>query len=131
MSSGKQIPPWMQEQIMKMQQTQQNLQSIMMQKQHLEMEKLEVEKALEELKKATEDDVVYKHSGSIMIKSTRDKLISELEERRELSNTRFTVLAKQESRLKENLKEQEIKLNEMLKGPSPQSGSAKISEPKN
>ena len=43
MSAG-QMPPWLQEQIMKMQQSQQNLQSIMTQKQHLEMEKIETEK---------------------------------------------------------------------------------------
>jgi prefoldin beta subunit len=40
MSAG-QMPPWLQEQLMKMQQSQQNLQSVMTQKQHLEMEKIE------------------------------------------------------------------------------------------
>ena len=33
MSAGQQMPPWLQEQIGKMQQSQQNLQSILMQKQ--------------------------------------------------------------------------------------------------
>ncbi|MEX2060197.1 MAG: prefoldin subunit beta, partial [Nitrosopumilaceae archaeon] len=33
MSSGQQIPPWLQEQLSKMQQTQQSLQSILFQKQ--------------------------------------------------------------------------------------------------
>jgi len=64
MSSGQQIPPWLQEQLAKMQQAQQNLQSILAQKQQLEMEKMESEKALEELKKADDDDTVYKHAGS-------------------------------------------------------------------
>jgi len=32
MASGQQIPPWLQEQLVKMQQAQQNLQSIMAQK---------------------------------------------------------------------------------------------------
>ena len=32
------MPPWLQEQIMKMQQSQQSLQSVMQQKQHLEIE---------------------------------------------------------------------------------------------
>ena len=41
MSSGQQIPPWLQEQLAKMQQSQQNLQSIMAQKQQLEIEQLE------------------------------------------------------------------------------------------
>ena len=58
MSAG-QMPPWLQEQLMKLQQSQQNLQSIMTQKQHLEMEKAETEKALEELKKVGDADAVY------------------------------------------------------------------------
>ena len=116
MSSG-QMPPWLQEQLIKMQQSQQNLQSIMTQKQHLEMENIEIEKALEELKKATDDDNVYKHAGSILIKSTKQALIDELEERKEMAKTRATVLEKQESRIKESLKEQEAKITEMMRGP--------------
>ena len=126
MSSG-QMPPWLQEQLMKMQQSQQNLQSIMTQKQHLEMEKIETEKALEELKKITDDDTVYKHAGSILIKSTKQELIDELEERNELAKTRSTVLEKQESRIKESLKEQEAKITEMMRGSA--SGGAQMSQP--
>lgn len=118
MSSGQQIPPWLQEQIMKMQQSQQSLQSIHMQKQQLGMELAESDKALEELKKASDDDPVYKHAGSILIKSNKKDLIADLEERKELANTRSTVLAKQEKRVKESIKEQESKINEMMKGAS-------------
>ncbi len=118
MSSGQQIPPWLQEQIMKMQQSQQSLQSIHMQKQQLGLELAESDKALEELKKASDDDPVYKHAGSILIKSNKKDLIAELEERKELANTRSTVLAKQEKRVKESIKEQESKINEMMKGAS-------------
>jgi prefoldin beta subunit len=116
MSSGQQIPPWLQEQIMKLQQSQQNLQSIMAQKQQLDMEHLESERALEELKKIADDEVVYKHAGSILIKSTKAALIAELEEKKELANTRVAVLAKQEARIKESIKEQETKINEMIRG---------------
>ena len=118
MSSGQQIPPWLQEQLMKMQQAQQNLQSILAQKQQLEIEKIESEKALEELKKSNENDAVYKHAGSILIKSTKDELISELEEKKELAKTRETVLAKQETRIKESLQEHEAKISELMKNPS-------------
>src|SRR3989337_2243589 len=114
MSSGQQIPPWLQEQLSKMQQSQQNLQSIMFQKQPLEIEHMETEKALEELKKAADDDTVYKHAGSILIKSNKTDLIADLEERKELAKTRVTVLSKQE--VKESLKEQESKINEMMRG---------------
>ena len=125
--SAEKMPPWLQEQLMKMQQSQQNLQSIITQKQHLEMEKIETDKALEELKKSADNDNVYKHAGSILIKSTKQELIGELEERREMAKTRSTVLEKQESRIKESLKEQEAKITEMMKGPS--SGTSQISKP--
>ena len=118
MSAGKQIPPWLQEQLMKMQQNQQNLQSILAQKQQLEMDQAESDKALEELRKASDDDAVFKHAGSILIKSNKNDLIAELEERKELSSTRSTVLLKQEERIKESIKEQESKINEMIKGAS-------------
>ena len=119
MSSGEQqIPPWLQEQVGRLQQLQQNLQSIMGQKQHLEMEQLETERALEILKKAGDNDTVFKNAGSILIKSTKISLIAELEEKKELANTRITVLSKQETRVKENLKEAETKIKEMLRGPS-------------
>ena len=128
MSSGQQMPPWLQEQLAKMQQAQQNLQSIMAQKQQLEIEHLETEKALEEIKKAGDNDDVFKHAGSILIKSNKTDLIADLEERKELAKTRSTVLSKQEEQVKQSLKEQESKITEMMKGqasgsPSPQQSS--------
>ena len=119
MSAGQQMPPWLQEQIAKMQQSQQNLQSILMQKQQVEMENAESDRALEELKKAADGDQVFKYAGSILIKSDKKSLIDELEEKKELSKTKSTVLAKQEERLKTSLQEQEQKIQEMLKNPNP------------
>ena len=118
MSSNQQIPPVVQEHLAKLQQTQQNLQSILMQKQQLESVKLETEKALEELKKASDDESVFKHAGSIMIKSNKKDLIEELEEQIELAKTKASLLVKQEERLKTTLKEQETKIQEMMKNPS-------------
>jgi prefoldin beta subunit len=130
MSSGEQqIPPWLQEQVARLQQLQQNLQSIVIQKQHLETEQHEAERALEVLKKANDNESVYKAAGSILIKSTKTSLISELEEKKELANTRLTVLSKQEARIKENLKEAETKIREMLRTPA-QTGPQKTDTPK-
>jgi len=122
MSSNQQIPPLVQEQLAKLQQTQQNLQSILMQKQQLESEKHETEKALEELKKASDDESVFKHAGTIMIKSNKKDLIDELEEQIELAKTKATLLVKQEERLKIALKEQETKIQEIMR---PSSTNAK------
>jgi prefoldin beta subunit len=118
MSSNQQIPPMVQEQLAKFQQTQQNFQSIIMQKQQLESEKLEIEKALEELKKASDDELVFKHAGTIMIKSNKKDLIEELEEQVELAKTKASILVKQEDRLKTTLKEQETKIQEMIQNSS-------------
>ncbi|MGY5150898.1 MAG: prefoldin subunit beta [Candidatus Nitrosopumilus sp. bin_6a] len=117
MSAG-QMPPWLQEQLMKLQHSQQSLQSVMTQKQHLEIEKAETEKALEELRKVADGDAVFKQAGTVLIKSKKQELIDELEERIEMAKTRSTVLEKQETRLKETLKEQETKITEMMKGGS-------------
>ena len=85
------MPPWLQEQIGKMQQSQQNLQSILMQKQQVEMENAESDRALEELKKAADDDQVFKYAGTILIKSDKKSLIDELEEKKELSKTKISL----------------------------------------
>ena len=113
MSSNPQISPLVQEQLAKLQQTQQNFQSILMQKQQFE-----TEKALEELKKSADDELVFKHAGTVMIKSNKKDLIDELEEQIELAKTKSSLLVKQEERLKVTLKEQETKIQEMVKNTS-------------
>jgi prefoldin beta subunit len=118
MSSNQQIPPWLQEQIARLQQTQQNLQMTVSQKQQLEFENIETGKSLEELKKVSDDDAVFKFAGTILVKSNKQTLLEDLEEKKELIKTRTTVLAKQEDKLKTSLKEQESKIQEMIKNPS-------------
>ena len=118
MSSNQQIPPLVQEQLAKLQQTQQHLQSILAQKQQLEFDKLETEKALEELQKVNDDDMVFKHAGTILIKSNKKDLIEELDEKKELAKTKASLLTKQEERLKITLKEGETKIQEMIKNQS-------------
>ena len=127
MSSGQQMPPWLQEQVAKMQQSQQNLQSILGQKQQVEMENTESDRALEELQKANDDEQVFKYAGSILIKSDKKTLIEELEEKKELSKTKIIVLEKQEERLKNSLQEQEKKIQEMLKNPTTGNNSPETS----
>jgi prefoldin beta subunit len=88
----------------------------MMQKQQLEVEMAETDRALQELKKASPDDAIYKNAGSVLIKAKKEDVLKELEEKKELANTRVMVLGKQETRVKENLKEVENKINEMIRG---------------
>lgn len=86
----------------------------MTQKQQLELELSETDKALGELEKSTDDTPVYKSVGSILVKSSRQTLLTELKERKELLTTRVTVLGKQEERTRGRLKEIQEKLQERL-----------------
>ena len=125
--SEQELPPWLKEQLSRLQQLQQNLQAIMMQKQQVEIEIVETDRALEELKKIGTDDVVYKSAGPLLIKSKKEDLLKELGEKKELSNTRAMVLAKQETRVKDNLKEVENKINQMIRGTQGTAGTTEAS----
>ena len=79
--SNQEIPPWLREQVSRLQQLQQNLQAIMMQKQQVELEVVESDRALEELKKIEQDNTVYKSAGPLLIKANREEVLKELEEK--------------------------------------------------
>lgn len=119
MSNPEEIPPYLREQLARYEQLQQNLQAILLQKQQVDLESTEVEKALEELKKASDSDSVYKSAGNILVRAKKEDLIKELDERKELSGTRSAVLAKQEQRVRETVKDLEGKIQEALKSRSP------------
>ena len=106
------VPPWLREQLARFEQSQQNLQAILAQKQQVEMDLSEVEKALGELTRSLPDTVVYKSAGSLLVKTNRETVMKDLEEQRELGNTRITILAKQENKLKESLTEIRAKIEE-------------------
>lgn len=114
--SQPEIPPWLREQLARLEQLQQNLQSVSLQKQQVEAELSETEKALEELNNAPESDQIYKYAGSLLLKVTRENIVKELEERKEVANTRNLVLTKQENRIKENVNELQSKIQESLRG---------------
>jgi prefoldin beta subunit len=115
------LPPQVQERFLRLQQLQQTLQSVLAQKQQVNMEQTEVEQTLTELQKTANDAVIYKSAGSLLVKAEKAKITEELVERKELLNTRNTVLARQEERLRSQVKEVQTKLQEDLKPVSPSS----------
>jgi len=108
------LPPNVQERLLRLQQLQQTLQSILAQKQQVEMEKTEVEQTVAELQKTGEDAVLYKAIGSLLVKAEKPKVTEELVERKELLDTISTVLARQEERMRSQIKESQTKLQEDL-----------------
>jgi len=113
--SESELSPQVQEQLVRLQQMQQTLQAVVTQKQQLDIELAETDRALSELDKITDNTPVYKSVGSLMLKADRQALLTELKERKELLNTRVTVLGKQEERTRERVKEIQQKLQERLK----------------
>jgi prefoldin beta subunit len=113
------LPPNVQERLLRLQQLQQTLQSILAQKQQVEMEKTEVDQTIAELQKTADDVVVYKAIGSLLVKAEKAKINEELVERKSLLDTRSTVMARQEERIRSQVKEAQTKLQEDL---SPVSG---------
>ena len=115
------LTPHVQERLLRLQQLQQTLQSVLTQKQQVDMEKTEVEQTIAELQKTAEDAVIYKAAGSLLIKAEKAKTTEELVERKELLDTRSTVLVRQEERLRSQAKEAQAKLQEALRPISPPS----------
>jgi prefoldin beta subunit len=113
------LPPQVQQRLLRLQQLQQTLQAVLTQKQQLELELTEVEQALSELGNLTEGAVIYKSIGSLLVKSKKSKVTTELNERKELLNMRVSVLGKQEERLRTQAKDLQTKLQRDLRPISP------------
>lgn len=108
------LPPQVQERLLRLQQLQQTLQSVLAQKQQVELELTEIGQASTEVEKLTDDAVIYKSAGSIMVRAEKPKITAELNERKDLLNTRVTILTKQEERLRSQLKDLQTKLQQDL-----------------
>ena len=108
------LPPQVQERLLRLQQLQQTLQQILTQKQQLELELTEIEQALSEMEKVDDNTVIYKSVGSLLVKAEKVKVTTELNERKELLNTRVGVLGKQEERMRSQAKELQTKLQRDL-----------------
>ena len=113
--SQPELPPALREQLARYDQTQQNLQAVLAQKQQVELELGETEKALEELGKASDSESIYKFAGNLLVKVKKEDMQKELNEKKELANTRKMVLSKQESRFKESLKDLQTKIDDAVK----------------
>jgi prefoldin beta subunit len=119
MSESSGLPPQVQERLLRLQQLQQTLQSVLNQKQQIEIELMEVEQALSEIEKMSEDTVIYKSLGSLLVKTNKMKITGELNERKELLNMRVKVLSKQEERLRGQIKDLQAKIQKDLRPVTP------------
>lgn len=89
---------------------QQNLQNFLLQKQQLQTQMNEINSALKGVNKT---EKAYYILGNIMVASSKEELLKELNEKKEIIDLRFKNLLKQE----ENLKEKQFELQkEVIEG---------------
>ncbi|MBM3247572.1 prefoldin subunit beta [Candidatus Pacearchaeota archaeon] len=86
-------------QIQQLQMFEQNLQSLLMQKQAFEMELTETENAMTELDKA--EGEVYKIAGSLMIKGSKQEILKDLNQKKDLLSLRLKTINDQEKKISE------------------------------
>ena len=90
----------------------QNLQNFHIQKQALQVELNEINNALVELKNSDSD--VYKITGSIMLKSDKESLSKDLEEKKKLFDLRISTMEKQEKILDEKASDLKEEINKSI-----------------
>ena len=86
-----------QEKIQQLQILEQTLQNILFQRQAFQIEFNESEAALKEAEKSSEE--IYKITGQIMTKATKEEIIKELEEKLKVLEIRIKSIEKQEALL--------------------------------
>ena len=99
---------YLQNQIKQAQDMQAQIEQVAGQRYQLDMKVKELEKTLKELNAIGNDVPVYKNVGPVIYKvDDKEKLISDLDEQRELSQMRLKTLENQQKSLEEKYKELE------------------------
>ncbi len=97
--------------ITQLQLLQQNLQNLVAQKQQLESQLIELESAVAELHTTAK---AYRIIGKIMLATPKEKLLQELQEKKEVLEVRLKNFSKQEEKLKQTLEGLQQQVQEEL-----------------
>jgi len=114
--TAKELPPNIQQQLLRLQQLQQSLAVLLSEKQRLEAEVAEVNAALEEVNKLDDNATVFKAVGPVLVQTNKQKMVTELTERKELADTRLKVLERQEARARSQIESLQKEVQRLLSG---------------
>ncbi|MBD3313353.1 prefoldin subunit beta [Candidatus Woesearchaeota archaeon] len=95
--------------IAQLQMFEQNLQGSLVQKQNLQAQLMEIESALNEVGNA---ETPYKIIGNIMVRTDKDSLKKDLEQKKEVIELRIKSLEKQEQNIKDKAKKTQTEVLE-------------------
>lgn len=116
------IPPELQTQLVKLQQLQDQLNRLLTEKNVIDSELREVNKILQELSQLPSGTTVYKIVGNLLVKTDKETVQKELDDRKEILELRSRTYQKQESLLRTQLEDLQKKVNELISKYYPQSG---------
>ena len=116
------IPPELQTQLVKLQQLQDQLNRLLAEKNVIDTELREINKILQELSQLAAGTPVYKIVGNLLIKTDKETIQKELDDRREILELRSKTYQKQENLLRTQLEDLQKKVNELIAKYYPQSG---------
>ncbi len=116
------LPPQIQNQIAQLQQLQQQAQALALQRSQLELALNEADQTLAELDKIDDTAAVYKTVGTILVKSNREDVKTDLSEKKETYGVRLKSLERQEERVQTRFKQLQEQLKKALGGGVPQAG---------
>uniref|UniRef100_A0A7C5YZZ4 Prefoldin subunit beta n=1 Tax=Ignisphaera aggregans TaxID=334771 RepID=A0A7C5YZZ4_9CREN len=108
------LPPEVQQQVIKYQQLQSQLNQVLAERSVLEQELKEVNRALEILKGVPENIDIYRSAGHLLIKVNKNDAEKELTERKELLELRLKTLSRQESLIRQQLAEVQSRLSQYM-----------------
>ncbi len=108
------LPPDVQQQLVKLQQLQTQLNQVMTERALLQQELRDIARALDILKGIPEDAEVYRSSGHLLIRISKSDAEKELNERKELIELRLKTLDKQESLIRQQISELQSKINQAV-----------------
>ncbi|TFF85458.1 MAG: prefoldin subunit beta [Promethearchaeota archaeon] len=100
-----QLDEELRQKLMDLQNLQNNLEFIVNQRIQLESQLKETELAIEELEKTSPEETVYKSIGGIMVKSNKDKLLSEKKNDKATAEMRVKTLKQKEERTRNQLQQ--------------------------
>ena len=99
--------------IEQLQRIEQSMQNILMQKQQFQSQTIEIESALNELKTSEEN---YKIVGNIMVKTSKEELEKDLNQKKELIELRIKTIEKQEKETKEKANKIQAEVMKEIEG---------------
>jgi prefoldin beta subunit len=106
------VPPELQQQVIKYQQLQAQLNQVLAEKGVIEQELREINRALDVLKNVADNVEMYKSAGHLLVRVSKSDAEKELNERKELLELRLKTLSRQEALIRQQLSEIQAKLTQ-------------------